>query len=93
MYDHLREGDLHALYVKEDLYIPGQHALGIEKEFLGRIHREFQVDAALAEQLHALVAYIAQVEVGVLGPQSRQRSPRSGRSSRPRAMASKASWS
>ena len=66
MDDHLREGDLHALFVKEDLEVPRQHALGAEDVLLGHVHRKLQIDAAVGQRVYAEVARRRQIQIRVL---------------------------
>ena len=51
--DHLREGDLHLVVVKEDLDVTGQHPLRVEDLLFRRIYGEFQVHAAVCQLLDA----------------------------------------
>ena len=69
---HLREGDLHAVVVKQDLQVPRQHPLAGKHVLLCHVHGEFQVHPAVGQRVHAEIARRREIQVRVFLPQSGQ---------------------
>ena len=68
VYHNLREGDLEAVVVQQQLHVPVQGPPGLEELILAGGHAEFQIHAAVGQLVHAHVADIAQVQVGMAVP-------------------------